>query len=286
MKTSVRYPPNASKGLGHLKAHNNDIEIFVEDISAPNLWLMLLRNYLPHGIRLTSVTVLGSKERVIQACRGDQAIDNRRKLYIIDGDLDLLQGRQKPRLKYLYRLRSYCVENYLLDESAVVSAIMILNPDVSEHAIGRGISLNGWLGRNRVLLSSLFTCYAVTNELRKEEQTVKFSVFRLFVNDRDHFELSKSKIIKRTVGLYRLVRKNHSSTMTREIFRRVRGNANKMGIERFVSAKDYIFPGIYKTVQGKFHLNINFVSFNVLIAECMNGTSDPYLRRRLSQICS
>lgn len=101
MNTSATYPPRAAKALGHLKANNNDIEIFVEDKSSPNLWLKLIRKYLPRDIRLSSVTVLGCRDNVIRACRADQIWDNRKKLYIIDGDLDLLQGRRKPRLRHL-----------------------------------------------------------------------------------------------------------------------------------------------------------------------------------------
>lgn len=285
MKTTAVYPPRAAKALGHLKSRNNDIEIFVEDSSAPNLWTKLLKKYLPVGIRLTSVTVLGPKENVIRACRADQAIDRRRKLYIIDGDLSLAQGMRRPRLRHLYRLRRYCVENYLLDENALVSAIMTLNPAASEQEIRQRMDLNGWLDRNRFVLTALFLCYAVTNELRREEPTVKYSVFRLMKDSERDFDISASKVSHRTIGLYRLVRKSNSSMNTRNAFDRIRGNVRRLDIERFVSAKSYILPSIYKTIQGGFHLNIGLLRFSVLIAECMTAVPDPYLRKRLGQIC-
>ena len=126
MTTSVRYPPSAARALGLLTSHNNDIEIYVEDTSTPNLWVKLLRKYLPPNIRLNDVNVLGSRVTVIQACKLDQQLDGRKKLYIIDGDLELLIGKHRPRLRHLYRLRGYCVENYLMHEDALVSAVTTL----------------------------------------------------------------------------------------------------------------------------------------------------------------
>ena len=285
MTTSVIYPPRATKALGHLKAHNNDIEIYVEDKSSPNLWLKLVRKCLPQGIQLTSVTVLGGRDNVIRACKADQARDSRRKLYIIDGDLDLLQGRRKPKLRHLYRLRSYSIENYLLDENAIISAVMTLNPKASENTVRREVDFLRWVERNRPVLSSLFVCYAVTNELRHEEQTIRFPVYRMFIYNDDGCNLSGSKVTSRIFSLYRSVRRQCSSQVARMAFNRVRGNADKLGILRFVSAKNYIFPSLYRVIKKNYHLNISSVAFSVLIAECIVGIADPYLTRRLDRIC-
>ena len=166
MNTSVMYPPRAARALGLLTSHNNDVEIYVEDTAVPNLWLKLLRKYLPRNTRLNNVNVLGSRINVIKACKVDQDFDGRRKLYIIDGDLDLLTGRIKPKLRHLYRLRAYCVENYILNESALISAVMVVNTRIDEDTARQQVDLLGWLERNRKCLESLFVCYAVTYEMK------------------------------------------------------------------------------------------------------------------------
>ena len=92
MSTSVVYPAKSAPAIGYLKRSSNDVEIFVEDTANPNMWVKLLKKYLPSSIRLNSVTPLGGRKNVLDACKEDQAIDDRKKLYIIDGDLDLIQA--------------------------------------------------------------------------------------------------------------------------------------------------------------------------------------------------
>lgn len=285
MNTTVTYPPKAAKALGFLKANSNDIAVYVEDTGAPNLWLKLLRRHLPKEVRLRSVSVLGSRENVVRACRVDQAMDGIKRLYIIDGDLDLLRGRAKPRLRHLYRLRSYCVENYLLNEEAIISAVMTLHPQVDEERAKRQVDYLGWITRNETVLTRLFICYAVTYELRKEQQTVGFSVYRLLEREDADFDLSPTKVARRVAGLYRSIREVCSHQEARIVFDRVSSNAEKFGVERFVSGKDYILPMFYRIIKRGFGINVRLNVFGVLIAECMNDIADPYLSRRLKGIC-
>ena len=101
----------------------------------------------------------------------------------------------------------------------------------------------------------------------------------------DWFDLSESKIRNRVFSLYRLVRMKHTKQEVRGVFDRVKGNANKLGTLRFVSAKNHIFPSLYSVIKRKYHLNVNIVSFSVLIAECIVVLADPYLGRRIRQMC-
>ena len=176
MSTSVVFPPRAAKALGYLKSAHNDVEIFVEDSSAPNMWVKLLKIYLPNAVRLNTVNVLGPRQNVLDACNADQIVDDRKKLYIIDGDLDHLRGIGKPRLKHLYRLRSYCVENYLITDAAFVSVITTLDAHVDAVSAAVQFDLEAWFVKNEAQLRTLFVCYAVVYELASELQTVKFSV--------------------------------------------------------------------------------------------------------------
>lgn len=281
MTTSVVFPPRAAPALGLLKSRNNDIEVFVEDTSAPNLWVFLLRKYLPSSVRLDSVNVLGSKRNVIDACKADQAVDGRKKLYIIDGDLDILLGKPKPRLRHLYRLRRYCVENYLLDERALISAATILNPKLEYDSAQQEVNYSGWLDGNRDALLGLFIFYAVTFELKRDEETVGYSVNRLLEEDTKVFRVCKNRVFRRVIGLYRCVRSTCTAEEIRNIYDRVRHNSVMGGVEQFVSGKDYIFPLLYLLLRKKFRVNIPINSFKTLVAQCIERPLDPYLLRRL-----
>ena len=285
MNTSAMYPPRAARALGLLTSHNNDVEIYVEDAGIPNLWVKLLRKYLPRNIRLNNVNVLGSKTNVIGACKVDQEFDGRKKLYIIDGDMDLLTGKNKPKLRHLYRLRSYCVENYILDESALVSAVMVVNTRIDEVTARRQVDLFGWLERNRRCLESLFVCYAVTYEMKKSLQTVGFSVYELVKGGGD-FDLCERKISIRVMELYRRIRIDFSREYTRNVYERIRMNAEAINVELYVSGKDYIFPLIYQVIKKKNPTNITGNAFKVLVAQCLEETKDSYLLRRIRRVCA
>ena len=285
MTTSVKYPPRAAPALGFLNARRNDIEIFVEDSSTRNLWLNLLKGYLPVGIRLTTVNPLGSKQDVIDACRADQQDDGRRKLYIIDGDLDLVRGLPRPRLRYLFRLRMYCVENYLLDEDAFVDAVVTLDGRIDAIAVFQQLDFLGWFERNRRILRNLFICYAVSNELNEEVGTVRFSIHRLFRPGDANFDLCEIRVGSRIVGLYRSIRRNRSKHETRLVFDRVRQNADKLGVERFVSGKDYLFPPLYNLMKARFRITVSSNSFHGVVAQCLVRNLDPYLLRRIRSVC-
>ena len=286
MNTSVVFPARAAKALGYLKARRNDVEIFVEDSAGQNLWVKLLRHYLPNHAKLESVNVLGSKKRVLSACSLDQEQDNRRKLYVIDGDLDLLRGVSKPRLKHLYRLRSYCVENYLLDEDTLVSAITTLNIRVDYNMARNQLDLDRWFQRNRGALYRLFVCYAVSHELKQEQKTVGFRVYKLLKWNNTDFDFCERSVAIRVIGLYRGVRLNFSQEEVREVYKKIRKNAERIGEWRFVSAKDYLIPQLYQMIKKKFGTNLSIDSFLAMLAESASHNQDPYLRRRLRSLWS
>lgn len=285
MSTSVIYPVKAAPALGFLKSSRNDIEIFVEDSSAPNMWVNLLRRFLPPGVHIESVNILGSRKNVLAACKADQVDDQRKKLYIIDPDLDLLKGHPKPRLKHLYRLRAYCVENYLIQEQAFVASATIFDPEVDESTASQKLNLHGWLGRNRDTLKRLFVCYAVTHELAGQHETVGYQVQRLKISGRGNFDLCPVKTSLRVINLYRCVRRQCSKAETRMAFDRIGRNAEAMTVEIFVSGKDYIFPLLYSCVKYLFRVNINIKSFKTMIATNTDASIDPYLSRRLRRLC-
>ena len=236
-------------------------------------------------MRLNNVNVLGSKMNVIKACKIDQEFDGRRKLYIIDADMELLTGKHKPRLRHLYRLRGYCVENYLLNEGALVSAVTTVNTRIDENSARRQIDFLGWLERNRKSLESLFICYAVTYEMKRELKTVGFSVYRL-LKAGNNFDLCERKVFLRTIELYRRIRSDCSKENTRLVYEKVRMNAEAIGALRFASGKDYIFPPIYQLIKSKSATNITIDAFKVLVAQCVDNAEDRYLLRRIRNVCA
>lgn len=284
MRATVEYPAKAARALGFLNSHNNDIEIYVEDTATPNVWVKFLRKYLPKSIRLNNVIVLGSRQNVLKACKYDQIRDGKKKLYIIDGDLDFLLGRPKPKLLHLYRLRGYCIENYLLDHDAWISAVTIVNPKIDEVRARRQLDLAGWISRNAKNLERLFIGYAIVFEMKPQIETVGYSAHRLLKSEKST-DFCGRKVSIRLIRLYKEVHSNYSNKEIRECYEIVRESAECINVVKYVSGKDYIFPMIYKLVKSKYGHNIREDSFKALIAQCLNVVEDPYLLRRLRNLC-
>ena len=284
MSTSVVYPARSAPALGYLKSSQNDIEVFVEDSAAPNMWVKLLKRYLPEGTRLNSVSTLGGRQNVLAACRADQVDDGRRKLYIIDGDLDLISGNSKPRLKHLYRLRAYCVENYLLNQSAIVSIATTFDEGADEQTATALLDLSSWLSKNERCLADLFICYGACLKFNLSVKTVSFSPFLLKDDNQETLHYCPQKTRTRVLGLFRKLLSIVNAVELRTWLNIAKQNFNSLGVIRAASAKDYILPFIFEIMKRGFQINISKKVFKSLLAEHADNGFDPYLRRRLYRL--
>lgn len=286
MISSVVYPIGIAPALGHLHGSRNDIEIFVEDSSAKNVWRELLKKFLPDGVQFEDPIQLGSRNNVLEECRQDQAVDGRRKLYIIDADLDLLKGVQKPKLRHLYRLRSYCLENYLLNEPALVDVVTLLDVDASPAQAKASLGFSEWVEKNSSLLTKLFVCYATSHQLAEQHQTIGYNVARLAQGNPFNDELCPSKTGVRIFGLNRLVCRDVGPNPLREVSSAIQSNSSQLGPLRFASGKDYLLPLMRARLKRRFGSQLPADTLKVLLARSTTKDIDPYLSRRLCSICA
>lgn len=285
MTTSVVYPTGIAPALGHLHCFRNDIEIFVEDSSAKNVWRALLKKLLPDGVQFEDPIRLGSRDNVLNECRRDQVVDGRKKLYIIDADLDLLKGVRKPNLRHLYRLRSYCLENYLLNEPALVDVATLLDVDASPAEAKTRLGFSEWVEMNNGLLTKLFVCYATSHQLAKQHQTIGYKVVRLAQKPPLNDQLCPAKTSIRIFSLYRLVCRDVEPSQLREVSSAVQSNSSGLGPLRFVSGKDYLLPLLKARLRRQFGSQFPDKTLKVLLARATTKEIDPYLCRRLRSVC-
>lgn len=275
----VRYSAKASVSLAYLKRGANDIDIYVEDTANPNMWVRFIRNMLPSSVRLDTVSVLGGRDQVIAACKENQSRNDRPKLFIIDADLDLLHGRRRPNLQNLFRLRRYCIENYLLSEVALSQVMATIDPIIPEYDAKTKLDLTGWFEKNELCLSRLFVCYAVCKKLDPCIKSVGFSVHKL-TKEQDKSTLCSLKVSRRVYCIYKSLCKNHGSASVRSVYANINDIAARRRIVEYVSAKDYILPLLYIHIKGVCKFNIGMESMKVMIASHAD-VSDHFLLRRL-----
>lgn len=283
MKTTASYSPRAAIALGHLKSAKNDIDIYVEDKANPNMWIQYIRNIIPAHCNIDSVSVLGSRENVLAACKVDQDWRGRARLYVIDGDFDILFKNPKPRLRHLYRLRAYCVENYFLNQRALLYVTTVADPRCSEQEARIRVAFDDWLKTNEGILLELFMCYGIVQRIDGSIQTVAFSVHRLLKDPNATIDLCPTKVRARIFGLYREIAKKNGIDVVRKRYHELRESLAAFSAMDVVSAKDYIFPLIYKKIKSNFQLSISAESFKVMLASKTDRSVDPYFARSLSR---
>lgn len=285
--TSAKYSPLAAKAMGRLKSSGNDIEVFVEDTSSMNTWVRLLRNFLPAHIKLSSVSMLGCRDNVLTACKLDQENDGRKKLYIIDADMDLINNKPKPKLRHLYRLRGYCLENYLLNEDAIVTLLVYTKPKMKEADIRSKLNYATWLAQNSDLLRSLFICYAIIMEETptKKPPTVKYSAYKLLDNT-NRGSFCPKLTNKRIINLYKGLRQHISKSELREIYTQTTSITQNAHVETIVSGKDYLIPPLEEHIKQEFGVGLSLKDKTVILADHTRNTVDRYLYKRLQTICS
>ncbi|MCK4946327.1 MAG: DUF4435 domain-containing protein [Alphaproteobacteria bacterium] len=287
MSTSVVYPAKSAPAIGYLKRSSNDVEIFVEDTANPNMWVKLLKKYLPSYIRLNSVTSLGGRKNVLDACKKDQAIDDRKKLYIIDGDLDLIQGKRKPNLKHLYRLRAYCVENYLFDEQSILDIATNFDGGIDRESAQRKLEYSSWFADNDKLIKPLFISYAASEFLLKKKiKTVSFSITRLTKVHPNNDCLCPHKTGARILNVYQQTKGEIDSRKLQKCVDKFNDRIASRKVEDMVSGKDCIMPLLQARMKNLFGVNVRMDVFFNMLANKADHQYDPYLLRRLNQVCA
>ena len=278
------YSPRAALALAYLKQPYNDVDVFVEDTGNHNMWLVLLKRILPARVRLQSVNLMGGREAVLKACKLDQADRPRRRLYIIDGDLDFLLGRTRPRLKFLRRLRAYCLENLLINENAIVQIGLGCRPNATEIDISRQFAFEQWLDATAARLRPLFALYAVSRALVPEIKTVGLPVEPLYTNLRSGVEIDPSKVFRRMLAVARQICARVGVRVFSRMKKKVIARLERLDHSRTISGKDYLLPALFITIRKRLNYNGTHDQLKVQLAASWPLHLDPGLVKAVQDL--
>jgi hypothetical protein len=282
----ISYSARAAKALGYLKRRYNDVEIFVEDTSSHTMWLKLLRNLLPAKVRLESVNLMWGKRRVIEACKLDQTDDGRKKLYIIDGDFDFLLGKRKPRLKYLYRVGAYCIENVMVHPRCIAEVCCDYDHKIRVDNVLNELEYEKLIGRHEEMLRSLFVVYAASQAVGSGVETVGYSIHRLVSRNQGLHEFDKQKIAGRIKEVIRQSVKKVGLKLFSMKRKELKTRSGKLVFDKIVSGKDCILPIVWLRMRSHHNYRGNLEILKVHLAKEFRPEYDPALARRLRDITS
>jgi hypothetical protein len=122
IKSVLSWPTKALSSIGLLYQDLQDITVYVEDKNSEAFYLELLNRLIEKDYVIKKVIPLEGRENVTRHCK--KTTNHKRKLFIIDGDLDLLLDSREKGLTNLFQHNVYCIENYLFCKDATRELIV------------------------------------------------------------------------------------------------------------------------------------------------------------------
>ncbi len=223
--------------------YRNDIDLYVEDEEKDKEFYKLLFQRLLEGsnIKINDVTPLGCRENVINTCLSDSSTD-RKKLYIVDGDIYLVSGTNPEGVKNLFVLDAYCIENFVIEEKGILEVLHICIATQPIERLSHILNFDKWLGYNSESLIDLFIHFSIAQENAVGIDFLSAHKFLKTINKEtvididkinDYIEHIKSEVQKKiTMQEYLEIynRRNQAWAKTNE------------NLLKLVSGKDYLLP--------------------------------------------
>lgn len=142
----------------------NEVNFYFEDQDQENLYEEIIKNLFPE-LKYSRVFPLHGKTSVLTHARQSKTDNNiKNPIYIVDKDFDDLLGVMinDDRIFYLDR---YCIENYLLDESALVKVLIETYPKAKKDEIKKKINLPQFYAASMDSLLPLFKLFYAVQKL-------------------------------------------------------------------------------------------------------------------------
>ncbi|MEN6321633.1 MAG: DUF4435 domain-containing protein [Syntrophaceae bacterium] len=269
----ISYSKKAFRAIVHLFRPYNDIDIYIEDTSIRNMYEVLINRILNGKARVNRIFPLGGREAVIDACEKDQTDSKRRRLYIIDGDLDLLVGYEEPNLRYCYRLGVCNSENLIICKESVEEIAYEFLPDKNRTQISKIIRFSNFFNKTIKELTGLIIIYGAYYSLMSANseskiKTTGYNVTQLCESKSRSMLLSKKKIKERIAFIETELNKNFKKTVVktkiREIKERIPNEEEK--IAKLIPGKTYLLPLIYHHLHNKIKYTGNLKELRVRLS--------------------
>lgn len=162
----------------------NEVDIYVEDTEhgASKLYTIIFKKIFSNQYNIEKVFTLGGKTAVLQKHSELHGQKDRKRLFLVDGDLDLLSS---PALEFkddLLTLNRYCIENYLIEEGAIISLVDEESGQLSAEDIKKYLSFDEWVHKNEEHLLRLFAYFFLCRKHIPQLPTVREGVSKFQID--------------------------------------------------------------------------------------------------------
>lgn len=230
--------------LGVFFRYKNTVDVFVEDSYDEEFYKVLVnRIFEKTGHKVNKLIALGGKDNVIEACKNDQKKREVKRVYIVDGDLELINDSNESEIDYLFVLNKYCIENYLIQEEPLVEIIHD-NILIDKEKIAKTLSFQNWLKGISDDLVELFIHYSLCKRHVPTYPTISLGVGNLCCQKNKITVLDSAQCHKRIeelkTELLKVISEEDYNDMVYDL--RQKWPPTVENVLTIVSAKDYLLP--------------------------------------------
>jgi hypothetical protein len=281
----TKYSDRAQLGRAYLYQSYNDLDIFVEDTTCQRAWVRIARSILGPSVRLEAVFPLGGRQAVIARCAVDQIDGGRPRIYIIDGDFDLLLGAEPPKAKRLYRLAAYCLENILLSEDAIIEIAADGMDGDSDQAIRRSVNWPAFRAYLSRRLITVFRAYAEATVNARGAETSSFPVVRLLKQTNNASSLDPVRLHARIRQILQPIREATTPEERRSRRAAIRAAiaAWQGPLDYLISGKTYMLPLVHLHLRSVANFREGQRQLTVRLARHFQESNEPGLAAALRE---
>lgn len=159
------FPERSTGGLAAMDVFYvgfNEVNFYVEDGDQENLYFEILRKKFP-DIKLSKIFPLSGKSNVLHHAKSDENSSIQHRVYILDKDFDDLLGK-KEVIDNVYYLDKFCIENYVLDEDALIEFVVETDPKLKRDDIRAHLALNDAIPTIGENLRELFAVFLLVQQ--------------------------------------------------------------------------------------------------------------------------
>ena len=246
----VQYSLSAKRLYSIFFQYRNDIDIYTEDEEKDREFYRCLFTRLLEGtgITINDVTPLGCKENVINRCLNEPP-SKRRKLFIVDGDIELIADANSEEIENLYVLGAYCIENLIIDETSATEFLYMNLGTASKENTKKQLNFDDWLSRVAEALIELFFHFSIVKEIG-----LNFTLYnanRFMTNSEEKcidIDMVKAYVNKLKEEILSIISDQDYNRKLND--RKSRWTISNDTVLTIVSGKDYLLPMLQFRVQN------------------------------------
>lgn len=243
----ISYNSETKRLIATFKRYRNDIDIFTEDEKKDlEFYKVLFKRLLEDtDIKINDITTLGCRNKVIERCKNEPS-NGKHKIFIVDGDIFLINQLETEQLDNLFILDSYCIENYLICQNASTKFAYNLIGTKSIEKVREQLDFDNWLDNLVEPLIELFFHFSILHEVIGKFRL--FNAYKYIKKGTLNIGLVNLEIESIKSEIFEVINEEEYINLYKK--REEKWLKNTDTLLRIVSGKDYLLPLLQIQIQN------------------------------------